>query len=193
MTIKIDPWVTNPTSENIYNNFSLNKFNHAVKTVAFEYQRAFDNSFQLNDKKEWELNDFTYVEDLKELCSVFFAAWKDSSHLVFDLLSENEIFKILERFSTFREFIWPYENYEYYLNLPEESVIYRGGTNQVEELVKGYSWSFDVRFAEEFAKQHDDGKIIKASVNRLDLIYCDPDQFEAVPRKNSLKEIKLIS
>lgn len=192
MTIKIDPWVTNPTSENIYNNFSLSKFNHAVKTVALEYQRIFDQAFFLNENNEWELNDFTFIEDLRELCSVFFTAWKNSSHLIFDLLSENEIFQILERFSTFREFIWPFDNYADYVDLPEELVIYRGGANIEEELIKGFSWSLDVRFAQEFAKQHHDGKVIKASVNKYDLVYYDTNQLEVVPIKHSLKKLDKI-
>lgn len=181
MSVEIEPWRTFDGS-----GFDKIKFQKTVMQISEQIDLVFKNIY-IEDRLNLESR-----ADLEVLNTNFTDVWKHSSKYVFEVLGIVRVKEILSHFSFKRVCSWSFDEFDFYQTLPDQLTIYRGGKDSAEDVLKGFSWTLDFSVANQFAKIHENGLVLRAEVNRDDLIFANPEEWEVVPRIGSIKNVSVI-
>lgn len=116
-----------------------------------------------------------YGADIPELYGLFFSIYRNSDY-GFNGVSRKVIDTVLSA-KTAQE---KAETAERVKELPEIVTVYRGGNSASAKPSEAYSWTTDINVANFFASRRgkDDGYIVKAEVDKKDIIEYHPDESE---------------
>lgn len=165
--------------------FDENKFIKTVNQISDQIDAVFNRTYTATAV-------IGALDDLDKLNSAFVEAWQFNSKQIFQLLGVTRVKEILSYFSHSRVCTWAFEEYDFYLKLPDEITIYRGGNGGVEDVLMGFSWSLYLNVAHQFACTHENGLVISAEVNKDDIIFVSLLEFEVVPRIGSISKVRVI-
>lgn len=143
----------------------LNKF--ADKINNFETV----NSIFLLFRKQYRLTLLSYIKDdlsIQDFSTVLIESWVQTESPMQDSnVTPNEILQYFKYAD--KQYLMTEEELDYYNNLPEEIIIFRGVQNK--EYSDGFSWTMNKEKAKWFANRFDcDGVVYKAIANKRDIL-----------------------
>ena len=136
--------------------------------------------------------DSNKADELRLFCGDFFWVWTISSPSVLNSLGGEKVLEILENFSLYREITWEISELEYFHQLPERIEIFRGGSRNLENVLKGFSWSLASNVAEMFMDENE-GVLVRAEIMKDDILLISTIEAELVPRPDRLIDPQVIS
>ena len=136
--------------------------------------------------------DHKKLEELRDLNGDFFWVWTISSPIVVSSLGGELVLKMLELFSKYRNITWGQDFLDYFHQLPESIEIFRGGSSDLNTVLKGFSWSLHRNIAETFMDENK-GVLVRAKINRDDILLVSATEAELVPRPDCLIDPQVIS